>query len=66
MTHVPYKGSNQVLQDLIGGQIQLLISSMPVIIPHMKSGKLRVIAEFNFEHRRAFIEIVDWRGNLYK
>lgn len=32
----------------------------------IRSGKLRVIAEFNFEHQNAFVEIIDWRGGVYK
>jgi len=32
----------------------------------IRSGRLRVIAEFQFEHNRAYIEEIDWRGNVYK
>jgi len=32
----------------------------------IRSGKLRIIAEFDFEHQRAFIETIDWRGEVYK
>jgi hypothetical protein len=31
----------------------------------IRSGKLRIIAEFQFEKCRAYIENIDWRGNVY-
>src|SRR5262249_13216949 len=43
MTHVPYKGQGPALNDLLGGQIQLLSGSPMVIYPHVKSGRLRGI-----------------------
>lgn len=39
LAHVPYKGSGQVLPDLLGGQIALHFGS-PAFVPHAKSGKL--------------------------
>jgi len=44
MVHVPYKGTVLALNELIGGQIQLLFSDMPIALPHAKSGKLRALA----------------------
>lgn len=32
----------------------------------IRSGKIRMVIEFKFESRSAFIEVVDWRGNVYK
>lgn len=43
-THVPYKGSAQAATDLIGGQVQLYMSSVPTLIGYIKSGKMRAIA----------------------
>jgi tripartite-type tricarboxylate transporter receptor subunit TctC len=43
MVHVPYKGAGQVLQDLMGGQVQALVTSLPTALPHIKSGKLRAL-----------------------
>jgi tripartite-type tricarboxylate transporter receptor subunit TctC len=42
--HVPYKGTGQSVTDLMAGQIQLVFASMPVVFPHMKSGRLRTLA----------------------
>ncbi len=44
LTHIPYKGAAQGINDVIGGQVQLYMSSVPTLIGHIKSGKLRPIA----------------------
>ena len=44
MLHVPYKGSSLIINDLLGGQIQISFSDMPVALPHVKAGKLRALA----------------------
>ena len=44
LTHVPYKGASQGLTDVIGGQVQLYMSSVPTLIGHIKNGKLRALA----------------------
>jgi tripartite-type tricarboxylate transporter receptor subunit TctC len=41
IVHVPYKGANPALTDLISGRVQLILSTMPPVLPHVKSGKLR-------------------------
>jgi tripartite-type tricarboxylate transporter receptor subunit TctC len=41
---VMYKGSAQVVQDLLGNQIELSVDGVPANLPHIKSGKLRAIA----------------------
>jgi tripartite-type tricarboxylate transporter receptor subunit TctC len=44
LTHVPYKGTGPALNDLLGGQVQLMIAVMAPVLPHVVSGKLRGIA----------------------
>ncbi len=44
MTHVPYKGSAPAINDLIGGQITLLIDPVSTLKPHVDCGKLRALA----------------------
>ncbi len=43
MTHVPYKGTGPALNDLLGGQIQLMFGSMPAMVPQLKTNRLRGI-----------------------
>ena len=43
-THVAYKSSGPALTDLLGGQIQMIYGSLPVVAPHMKSGRLKVVS----------------------
>ena len=43
-THVPYKGSNPALVDLIGGQIDWLFDTPSAVQQHARSGKLRALA----------------------
>jgi tripartite-type tricarboxylate transporter receptor subunit TctC len=44
LTHIPYKGAAQGATDVISGQVQLYVSSVPTLIGHIKSGKMRPIA----------------------
>ena len=44
IVHVPYKGAGPVMQDLIGGQVQMFFAGMPPAMPHVRSGKLRALA----------------------
>jgi tripartite-type tricarboxylate transporter receptor subunit TctC len=43
MNHIPYKGSAQTLTDLLGGNIQLAWDAPLAVMPHVKTGKLRVL-----------------------
>ncbi|NBO14451.1 MAG: tripartite tricarboxylate transporter substrate binding protein [Betaproteobacteria bacterium] len=44
MTHVPYKGRQFAIPDLIGGSIQLMFDNMPSALPMAKEGRIRAIA----------------------
>lgn len=43
MTHIPYKGANPAVTDVMGGQIQLAFAPFPSAVPQIKSGRLRVL-----------------------
>ncbi|KQW37728.1 tripartite tricarboxylate transporter substrate binding protein [Rhizobacter sp. Root404] len=42
--HVPYKGANQALTDVISGQVQIYVSSVPSVLQQVRTGKLRPLA----------------------
>ena len=44
MTHVPYKGTTQILPDLLDGRVDMALDSLPAYLPHLKSGKVRALA----------------------
>jgi tripartite-type tricarboxylate transporter receptor subunit TctC len=44
LVHVPYKGTTQFLPDLMSGRIPMSIDSLPAHLPHVKAGKLRILA----------------------
>jgi len=43
LTHVPYKGNAPALTDLISGQIQTMLLTMPSVMPYVKSDKVRAL-----------------------
>lgn len=43
INHVPYKGNAPAITDLLGGHIEMNISGVPVLVPHIKSGRMRAI-----------------------
>jgi len=43
IVHVPYKGAGPAMTDLMGGQVQMLITGFSAALPHIKSGKLRAL-----------------------
>lgn len=43
MVHVPYKGSPQSVQGLMGGEVAVLFSTMPPALPNVKAGRLRAL-----------------------
>ncbi len=45
MEHVPYKGRQFAIPDLIGGSIQLMFDNMPSALPMAKEGKIRAVAQ---------------------
>jgi tripartite-type tricarboxylate transporter receptor subunit TctC len=45
MVHVPYKGRQFAIPDLVGGQIQVMFDNMPSALPMAKEGKIRALAQ---------------------
>lgn len=44
LLHIPYKGAAPAIMDLLAGQVQMSFSSIPAVLPHLKSGRLKAIA----------------------
>jgi tripartite-type tricarboxylate transporter receptor subunit TctC len=44
MVHVPYRGNEPALVDLLGGQVQVMFTPIPASIEYIKTGKLRALA----------------------
>jgi tripartite-type tricarboxylate transporter receptor subunit TctC len=44
MVHVPYKGTIQIIPDLIDGRVDMALDSLPAYLPHLKAGRLRALA----------------------
>jgi len=44
LVHVPYKGENPGVADVIGGQVPMMFANLPVVLPHIKAGKLKALA----------------------
>jgi len=43
ITHVPYKGAPLAVADLIGGNVEMMFNSIAPVLPHIKSGRLRLL-----------------------
>jgi tripartite-type tricarboxylate transporter receptor subunit TctC len=65
MTHVPYRGSNPALTDMLSGQCQVMFDNVPSCLPHVKAGKLRALA-VTTEQRSAAIPDVPALGESVK
>jgi tripartite-type tricarboxylate transporter receptor subunit TctC len=65
-THVPYKGASQGLTDLVGGQIQMYISSVPTLIAQIKSGQLRALAVTSLQRNKDLPDVPTMAESGYK
>jgi tripartite-type tricarboxylate transporter receptor subunit TctC len=57
MIHVPYRGLAPALTDLLGGQLQVIFSSLPPAIGYIRAGKLRALAVTTAKRSKALPEI---------
>ncbi|OVZ57581.1 hypothetical protein CDO44_17640 [Pigmentiphaga sp. NML080357] len=57
MTHVPYKGGSLALNDVVGGQVQVGILVLSNVLPHVKSGRLRLLGVLQAERAKAAPEV---------
>lgn len=57
LTHVPYKGAGPAISDVVAGQVPLTFTSMATAAPHVKSGRLRVLAVTSAMRLPAFPQV---------
>lgn len=57
LTHVPYKGTTQLLPDLMDGRLDMALDSLPAYLPHLKAGKVRALAVASRERSRVLPEL---------
>ena len=57
MLHVPYKGETPAVVDLLSGQIALIFTPMQGVVPHIRAGKLRLLATCGVDRARAFPDV---------
>jgi tripartite-type tricarboxylate transporter receptor subunit TctC len=57
LVHVPYKGENPAVADLIGGQIDLVLGSASLAAPLLKEGKIKVIANLGTARSKLMPEV---------
>ncbi|SCK19114.1 Tripartite-type tricarboxylate transporter, receptor component TctC [Variovorax sp. HW608] len=57
LIHVPYRGAAPAMQDLLGGQIDLVFTSLPSVAGAIKQGALRPIAVTSAKRARAFPDV---------
>jgi tripartite-type tricarboxylate transporter receptor subunit TctC len=44
LVHIPYRGAGPALNDVIGGQVEVLFDNLPSSLPHIQAGRLRALA----------------------
>ena len=57
LVHVPYKGNAQALNDIVGGQVDIIISALPPVLPFAKAGRVRILAATTRDRIRTMPEL---------
>jgi len=65
LEHVPYKGGAPALNDLLGGQIPLLVITAGTIVPHVKAGKVTPLVVLNANRSKFFPDLPTARESGY-
>ncbi len=66
MTHVPYKGGVQAMNDVLANQLDMLAADPPAALPHIRSGKLRPIAYTGAKRRPLLPDVPTFAESGYK
>lgn len=74
IVHVPYKGANAAFVDMMGGQVQMILTTMAAALPHIRAGKVRVLGTSGRQRAAVLpevptiaetvpgFEILNWQG----
>ncbi len=57
LVHVSYKGNAPALNDLLGGQVDMMFSALPLLLPLAKAGKLRILGVGSLDRHRSAPEL---------
>ena len=57
IVHVPYKGTGPAVTDLLGGQVEVMMSGAPALMPHVRAGKLRALGVSNAQRVEPFTDL---------
>jgi tripartite-type tricarboxylate transporter receptor subunit TctC len=57
IVHVPYKGTGPAVTDLLGGQVEVMMSGAPALIPHVRAGKLRALGISSLQRAESFADL---------
>ncbi len=57
LVHIPYKGGGPALVDLIGGRVQVMSSTLPSAVGHIKTGKVRALAVSSVKRSSALPDV---------
>jgi len=65
MTHVPYKGGAQALNDLMGGQVQIMFANLPEVLSQVQAGRLTPIAVTGTQRHAALPNVPAFSETAY-
>ena len=57
LVHVPYRGANPAVNDLLGGHIHMAVLDVPILLPHIRSGALKALAVTSRERSAALPDV---------
>jgi tripartite-type tricarboxylate transporter receptor subunit TctC len=57
IVHIPYKGAGGAIADLVGGQVQAMVSALQTVAPHVRSGRLRMLGVMSAKRAEAFPDV---------
>jgi len=57
LTHVPYRGASPAMIDLVSGQLHVYFGSGPPVLPHVKTGRLKMLASTSAERSKLYPDV---------